>query len=99
MRMLSDYVLAASHLYGVVSLHDFELLLRYYEKNLDDFDGYAREEGSYKNHHPFPAKILRALYLTAADRKYSTRSTDYHGRPVFTSLLLQKISRKNRRKW
>ena len=32
MRMLSDYVLAASHLYGVVSLHDFELLLRHYEK-------------------------------------------------------------------
>ena len=58
MRMLSDYVLAASHLYGVVSLHDFELLLRYYEKNLDDFDGYAREEGSYKNTILFQPRYL-----------------------------------------
>lgn len=56
--MLSDYVLAASHLYGVVSLHDFELLLRYYEKNLDDFDGYAREEGSYKNTILFQPRYL-----------------------------------------
>lgn len=58
MRMLSDYVLAASHLYGVVSLHDFELLLRHYEKNLDDFDGYAREEGSYKNTILFQPRYL-----------------------------------------
>ena len=58
MRMLSDYVLAASHLYGVVALHDFELLLRYYEKNLDDFDGYAREEGSYKNTILFQPRYL-----------------------------------------
>ena len=29
MRMLSDYVLAATPLYGVVSLHDFELPLRH----------------------------------------------------------------------
>lgn len=58
MRMLSDYVLAASHLYGVVALHDFELLLRHYEKNLDDFDGYAREEGSYKNTILFQPRYL-----------------------------------------
>ena len=55
---ISDYVLAASHLYGVVSLHDFELLLRHYEKNLDDFDGYAREEGSYRNTILFQPRYL-----------------------------------------
>lgn len=58
MRMLSDYVLAASHLYGVVALHDFELLLRHYEKNLDDFEGYAREEGSYRNTILFQPRYL-----------------------------------------
>ncbi len=57
-RMLSDYVLAASHLYGVVALHDFELLLRHYEKNPEDFAGYTREEGSYRNTILFQPRYL-----------------------------------------
>ena len=89
MRMLSDYVLAASHLYGVVALHDFELLLRHYEKNLDDFEGYARRKLS--QYHPFPAKIFRDLYLTAADRRYSSGGTGYHGRSVCTSFFYRRF--------
>ena len=57
-RMIFDYVLAASHLYGVVTLHDFELLLRHYEKSLDDFDGYTREEGNYGNTILFQPRFL-----------------------------------------
>ena len=56
--MIFDYVLAASHLYGVVALHDFELLLRHYEKSLDDFDGYTREEGNYRNTILFQPRFL-----------------------------------------
>ena len=98
MRMLSDYVLAASHLYGVVALHDFELLLRHYEKNLDDFDGYAREEGSYKNTILFQPRYLGLCTLQQLiGNTVPEVLTTMDG--LFYILLLQKISRKNRRKW
>ena len=48
MRMLTEYTVAATNLYGVIHIKELESLILEYEKTLDDKE-YARIDGNYRN--------------------------------------------------